>query len=164
MSGGKHLDSEERRVRREETKAYLNRVREMETERQTLMDYRRITQEWLEGAGSDPSRERVDESRDVHSMDKLLELDAEIEKRCRELLAGARNIQEIIQAIPSSRHRTLLMSRYLLGESQQAAQDRLFISERTYFRWHTQALEAAEKVIEKKMALNGSSERDKTIP
>lgn len=153
---GKKPEGQEKRTQREETKAYLNSVRDLESERQALLDYRRITQEWLQGAGSDPAQERVDGTKEVHSMDKLLEIDEKIERKCRELLEGAMNIQEIIQAIPNSRHRTILMSRYLLGESPQATQDRLFISERTYFRWHAQALEAAEKITAEKMALNGS--------
>lgn len=144
MSGGKHLDSEERRVRREETKAYLNSVRDLESERQTLLDYRRITQEWLAGAGSDPAQERVDGTKDVHSMDKLLEIDEKIERKCREILEKAANVQELIQSIPNSRHRILLMSRYLMGESMEKTAERLHATERHCYRMMAEALDEIE--------------------
>lgn len=131
---GKRPEGQEKRTHREETKAYLNSVRDLESERQALLDYRRITQEWLQGAGSDPAQERVDGTKDVHSMDKLLEIDEKIERKCREILEKAENVQEIIQSIPNSRYRILLMSRYLMGESMEKTMDRLFISKATYFR------------------------------
>ena len=148
MSG--KTEADERRERREQTKAYLNRVRNMETERQTLMEYREITRAWLEGAGADQSREKVDESGDPHSMEKLFELDEEIEKRCRELLAEAENIQEIIQAVPSSQHRTILMSRFLLGESPETTMSRVFMSRRSYFYHLGAAIDEAYQAVKEK--------------
>ena len=155
MSGKPEAD--ERRERREQTKAYLNRVRDMETERQTLLEYREITRAWLEGAGADPSRERVDESQDPHSMEKLFELDEEIVKRCRELLTEAQNVQAVIQSVPNSLHRTILMSRFLLGESPETTMDRLFVSRRTYFRLLASAIDEAEKYAKEKVGIEWHS-------
>ena len=87
----------------------------------------------------------VSHSRNVHSMqdviDKIIDMQAEINADIDRLVDLKREIMQVIKAVQNPEHQTLLELRYLCFKSWEAVADELGYNVRHVYRLHDEAVE-----------------------
>lgn len=94
--------------------------------------------------------ERVSGSKNPHKFEKLIELDADINKKIEQLDKTRLEIFTAIQQIPEARYRMVLLGRYYECMAWTDIAAIMHYEERQVYRVHGMALQAIQPIVDKK--------------
>lgn len=136
-----------------DTKAWLSRGFWLRREKEQLERLREETFTRLTKVTQSISADTVQGTKDPYKFDVLVQLDADIEDKIKELDKTRLEIFEAIQQLPDRRYRMVLLGRYYEGLSWEEIVPLLHYEIRQVYRLHGMALVAIEPIIRRKQAL-----------
>lgn len=132
----------------QEKKAYLNRYGQAGRELDVLYEQLARWQSWAEKItpvlSQEPAGGREDGNQVETSVEKILELKAELNAKIEELMALRQEVVDAIKTVPDETLQLLLSYRYILGMTFEQIAVRMHYNYRWILRLHERALSAVQ--------------------
>lgn len=128
-------------------KQWLNRGRRIDQEIDKLIESRVALMDRLTSITQNYDGDGAQSTKDPHKYDKLAEISGKIDERTDQLIAVKKEIFSMINRLPDSRQRMVLMSYYVDGKTWEQTAVDLHYSYMHVTRIHGYALNEIQKML-----------------